>query len=352
MAYGGWNGMNVALVAGGLLLAGCQKSDKVLVVIDSTSGEPYTSSLEATKKGLRERGFVEGDNLKIIHENVNGDNATARNTVVAAAASNPDAILLNGTYVTIVAHGMLAGSDQKFVFSCVTDPVGGGIIDEFDASPPRNFTGVSYAVPVQTRFNIIAHRLPHKPPLVIGMIQTDTPQAVSYWKMIQKALEGPNQTTEESKTHARMTGMVFEFRTVPYRADDVDQMVADAETYVRELDPTVDVFVGSSDPLATSREFVEMISTIATKPYIGLGRVDVTDHWGAVGSVYPSTEDIGDQAASMIVRLFGGEDIKDIYPETPRRTGYAISVGRAKAFGVDVTQQEWKNLIRPEDMVD
>ena len=50
--------------------------------------------------------------------------------------------------------------DIDFIFSCVTDPVGLGLIDSFETYPTANFTGVCYPVHVSDRLRFIKKTMP------------------------------------------------------------------------------------------------------------------------------------------------------------------------------------------------
>ena len=112
----------------------------------------------------------------------------------------------------------------------------------------------------------------------------------------------------------------------------------------------VDLFVSPSDIMGTDPAFARMMAASVDKPLIGLGRDDVVQQWGALGSIYPSVPDIGRQAGGMVARLFDGEPVSRVYPETPARTGYALDLDQARRFGLEVSD-ELRSLIRPEDLV-
>ncbi len=325
-----------------------------VAIVDSDDAEPYETARRSMVAALAQAGYVDGGSIAIERHDIDNDEARAQATLRFIASDPPAVVVVNGTVAARAAKATLEGSAIPVVFTSVTDPVGEALIDDFDVPPPANITGVAYGVPIHLRFNTIKRRFPHDPAraLRIGLVHSSMPQSRGYRRLIEAALAGAFEGDDDLKTYARLAGVEFVFREVPFRlgADGLEQMVAAARDQVRAIDGQVDVFVSPSDILGTSRPYAEMVFATATKPLVGLGREDVVDGWGALGSIYPSVPDIGEQAAAMLVRLFEGEPISAIRPETPRRTGYALDLGKARRFGIEVPQ-EVLDLIRPEDLV-
>lgn len=326
-----------------------------VVIVDSTDTEPYTTARRSMIAALAEAGYVDGGSIAIERHVIDNDEERARATLRFIASEGTAAVVVvNGTVAARGARGTLWNTPTPVVFTSVTDPVGEGLIDDFDTPPPANITGVAYGVPIQLRFNVIKRRFPHDPsrPLRIGLVHSSMPQSRGYRRLIEAALAGAFEGDDDLKTYARLAGVEIIFREVPFVPGDagLGQMVAAARDQIRAIDGQVDLFVSPSDILGTSRPYAEMVFATATKPLIGLGREDVTDGWGALGSIYPSVPDIGEQAAAMLIRLFDGQPVSAIHPETPRRTGYALDLGKARHFGIEVPQ-EVIDQIRPEDLV-
>lgn len=354
----------LALLCAGLFggLAACEDdpappddTPRRVVIVDSADAEPYETARQNMIRALAEVGYRDGGSITIERQVVDNDEARARATLRFIASEGTAAVIVvNGTVAARAARFELEGGPIPVVFTSVTDPVGEALIEDFDVPPPANITGVAYGVPIHMRFNIIKRRFPHAPgrPLRIGLVHSSMPQSIGYKRLIQAALAGAFEGDDDLKTYARLSGVEFVFREVPFVLGDagLDQMVAAARDQIRAIDGQVDVFVSPSDILGTSRPYAEMVFATASKPLIGLGREDVIDGWGALGTIYPSVPDIGEQAAAMVARLLEGEPIGSIRPETPRRTGYALDLGKARHFGIEVPQ-EVLDLIRPEDLV-
>ncbi len=327
-----------------------------LIIVDSAASEPYETARQSMMQTLSDGGYVEGDSLDVEYHAIDNDEAVGRDILATPAASTADLIVVNGTIAARAAKETLWGEGKvPMVFLSVTDPVGEELIGDFDTAPPANMTGVSFSVPIHTRFNVIKRRFPHDPAesLHIGLIHTDMPQSRDYRRLIEEAMAGTVRTGGQTpKTYAPLSGLTFHFREVAFVGGDngLDAMVEAAKAHVTELDDVVDLFVSPSDILGTSRPYAQMVFETASKPLVGLGRDDVVEGWGAMGSIYPSVEDIGQQAGAMAVRLLKGTAVSEVFPETPQRTGFALDLKKTEGFGIEVDPEILK-LIRPEDLV-
>jgi len=327
---------------------------KTLAILDSDGGEPYAAVRVALLAALAEAGYEEGKTLEVVHHTIFNDEHAGRELLPELKA---DVYFLNGTVMARAAKAVGAGDDDRlFVFASVTDPVGEGLIDAFDIPPTRNMTGVSYAVPVHIRFNVIMRYFPYdrSGDLRIGLVYADMPQSQSYRRWIEEALEAPAvAASADEKTYAQLVGVQFLFRQVAARTGPGgnQEMADDARAHVLELNDQVDLFVSPNDQMGANEPFARMVREVATKPLIGLGRKDVVDGWGAMASIYPSNEHIGQQAATMVTKLLQGEDIRTLPAEVPKRTGYTLSVPVATELGLTVPD-ELRELVRPEDLVE
>jgi putative tryptophan/tyrosine transport system substrate-binding protein len=299
-----------------------------LLIIDSQQGYPYDGARNAMLKQLSSLGFAERKNLLVSHFSVGNDADKAEKILREELPKNYDVIFSNGTVVTQAAKKVALGNSQyRFVFAVVTDPIGLGVINDFKNPPKANFTGVCYPVPVNSRLKFVRDVLPKAK--TIGLIYSDMPQGHSYRKWVETAL------LEEPA----LKGLHVIFRIVPLIKGDIrsQQKMADlAKKYVQELNPLVDVFLSPNDQMGAARPFAEMVYKTATKPLVGVSRTDVTEGWGATMSMYPSEISAGKQCATMIKKLFSGDDIATIIPQWPQENGIAIDLRKTKQFGISV----------------
>jgi putative tryptophan/tyrosine transport system substrate-binding protein len=296
-----------------------------LLMLDSQFGSPYEEIRAAVLESLAAFGYEAGRNLQVTLYTAGNDEARGI-ALLTAEKAQADVVYVGGTVATLSAKQVYFGSDQPVVFAAPTDPVGIGVIDDFNSKPKANFTGVCYPVPGKARLRFIHHLLPQA--RRFGLIYADMPQSRSYNAWVRQLL------TEDPD----FKNMQVIFRPVPLvtgeRGDQ--QMAALAIPIIEELDKQVDAFISANDQLGSRRAFSELIDRYASKPLIGIVRNDVMEGWGAMAVVFPSHESIGQQAARMIRDIFEGKPVAQIMPQWPAKYGYALDLQKTRRFGISV----------------
>ena len=129
-------------VASVLLPAGAQQAGKVYRIAFLTSGTPgvYAPSLEGFKLGLRELGYVEGQNIVVDYRFGEGSNDRAEELAVELVRSNVD-IIVASAYGAFAAKK--ATTSIPIVFLAITDPIRFGFVSSL-ARPGGNMTGLTY----------------------------------------------------------------------------------------------------------------------------------------------------------------------------------------------------------------
>lgn len=298
-----------------------------LLIIDSQKGYPYAPVREAMLNKLAQHGFQVGKNLQLEMHSIGNDLEQGKQTLSQALENSPDVIFITGTVMGKAAKEVLYGNGQyPVVFAAITDPVGMGLIEKFNQAPPANFTGVSYPVSVESRLRFVCNLMPQVK--TIGMIEGDMPQSHSYHQWLD----------EELRTNPEFQHLKIIYRRVPFISgtDGTGKMAESARGFVKELDPLVDVFLSPNDQMGVNPEFAKMLTSVASKPLIGLGLPDVMENWGAFASIYPLEQGAGNQAGEMVARLLKGESIQHIYPEQPRSNGLSFNLPIANKFGIKI----------------
>lgn len=301
---------------------------KKILLVDSQSGEPYRTVRHSMLNELQKRGYTQEAGYHFEYQSLSHYHG--------AAKSLWEHRIKKTHYDLIYVAGTLAGSEFSYlakdhstpiVFSAVTDPVGLDMIEDFSQPPHRNFTGVSYHIPVNIRMDFIREILPNVKN--IGLVYADMDQSHSY-----------NLWLQELTSSAKWEGVTIHYREVDFVPSDGGhrRMAQVAKQYIQELNPIVDVFLSPCDQMGTQEAFAKMVASTATKPLIGIGRRDVSDGWGATASIYPDEVAMGVQAANMIDRIFMGEPLLSIHPERPKEYGVIINQTKMHKFGLEMSE--------------
>jgi len=126
------------------------------MLVSNTQGSTY---VDAMKSGLRERGWIEGENLVFDLRSAEGDTGIFPQLAGELVAAGPDVIVAT-TYLAV-----LAVTDETdvipVVFAAISDPVKAGLVKSF-ARPGGQLTGVAIgAAPLaEKRIEILKEALP------------------------------------------------------------------------------------------------------------------------------------------------------------------------------------------------
>ncbi|MES9929789.1 MAG: ABC transporter substrate binding protein [Candidatus Thiodiazotropha sp. 6PDIVS] len=311
-----------------------------LLILDSQTGSPYQDVRIPLIAALSEYGYRVGENLQITYGIAENDVLAGELILKEELSKKFDVIYAGGTVATISAKHVMWNSHIPVVFGAPTDPIGLGVIDNFDQPPKANFTGVSYPVPVRSRFLFLRQLMPdaHR----FGLIYADMPQSESYNRWIRELLENDPEFDD----------IEVIFRAVPLvTGNNGDQKMAElAIPFIQELNDKVDAFLKPNDQLGARENFAKTVESYADKPLIGLVKNDVVSRWGATAVVYPCLECIGRQVAVMIRGLFEDYQVQQIEPKWPARYGYAVDLTKTKHFGIKVPvgilQLSGKNIVQ------
>lgn len=139
---------------------GGQSKEKYIVAINQFS--PH-GSLENCREGfiegLKEAGFVEGENIEFKYQNAQTEPATANQIAQQQATSKADLICAIATPSAQGAYNAVMKMDTPVIYTAVTDPVSAGLAKE-DGASVGNVTGTSDRLPVEEQLSMIREVLP------------------------------------------------------------------------------------------------------------------------------------------------------------------------------------------------
>jgi putative ABC transport system substrate-binding protein len=276
---------------------------KKLLVIDSENAAPYLEARESMLLELKDHGYKIGENLVVSYYSIENNEGTGIR-ILRAEAGNHDVIFTNGTIASLAAHKFgYAHPEHKFVFCSVTDPIGLGLIQNFNQPSNSNFTGVAYGIPVYERLHFLRMVLPEA--RTLAMIHSDLPQSKSYVKWLKEELSMPE-----------FQDLRIIFVEIPYvlGKHGSKRMIRQMKDKVKELSPVVDVFLTPSDQFGTKPEYSETINKFSDKPLMALTEQELKLGWGSHFGAYPTHENAGRMAARMVMNLFNGSPMDQITP--------------------------------------
>jgi len=168
-------------------LAAQEKAGRVyrIGVLESVSLSANAANIEEFRKGLRELGYVEGQNLLIEYRSAEGRNSRYPTLAAELTGLNVDLIVARGTPATLAAknaHGKI-----PVVTAPVADPVESGLVASL-TRPGGNVTGLAMLVSeLETKRVDLLRALAPRTKRVAALMNMGNPTFASAWKAIDVA---------------------------------------------------------------------------------------------------------------------------------------------------------------------
>lgn len=267
---------------------------------------------EAFFDGLRERGWIDGDNLAIEYRYSGGRNDRFPALAAELVRHSVDVIVASGTPPAEAARD--ATTSIPVVFLYVGDPVGAGLVDSY-ARPGRNLTGMGgFAAGFYTKQLALLKEVVPKASR-IGLLVNDT-------FSLHLALRG------ELEQAARRLGVTLV--PVPVRVpEDID-----AAFSTLAKDRVDALFIGGQPMIGAHRVRVAKRALDHRMPAIS--PFDHVTEAGLLLSYAGRFSDDVRRAPHYIDRIFRGAKPADLPVEQPTRVYLTINLRTAKAIGVAV----------------
>jgi putative ABC transport system substrate-binding protein len=298
----------------GPFAARAQQAGKIwrIGMLDSVAAELNTVNIAAFHRGMRQLGYVEGQNLKVEYHSSNGRSERLPELISELLRLGPDLIMLRGTPEALAVKS--ATATIPVVMIAVADPVGSGIIANL-ARPGGNFTGQSSFVT-----ELEAKRVEMLKDMVPGLKRMATvrdfsnPATTVQWEEVQRAARS------------------LAIEALPLDVRSAADLGRAFETAVREQVGAILVAVDGVTR-ANQRQIIELAARHKL-PAIYPAREFVAD--GGLftyGVAYPQ---LYFRAATFVDKIFKGAKAADLPVEQPTKLELVINLKTAKTLGLAV----------------
>lgn len=287
------------------------------------SQRPY---MEVFRAGMREAGFMEGDNLSLDIRYAEGDFQRLPAMVGDMLRQSPEVLVAAQTPAALAAKR--ATAQVPIVAVSVGDPVGVGLVESL-ARPGGNVTGVSNMTGelAGKRLEVLAQVLPGAKRVAV-FFNPDDPVA------------GVQRTHAEAA--ARSLGIDLD-PFLPVRVlSDIDGAFAAA------VKAGANAALRLVDPLAVRlRERTVALAAKHRLPVMFAFAADVEA--GGLVAFGANNADLYRRAAALVVKILNGAKAGDLAVEQPTRFDFAVNLKTARALGLRIPQAV---LLRAERVIE
>ena len=296
------------------LVAAAQRATMpVIGFLHSGSADQNAERLAAFRKGLGDRGFVEGQNVRIEYRWAQGRNDELPALAADLVHQQVSLIATPGSTPASVA-AKAATASIPIVFAVGTDPVALGLIASL-SRPGGNATGVT-----SLNAELAAKRL--------GLFRDLVPSAARYFTLINPTSELAQPFTRDLESAAASLGLAIEV----LRAS-TDPEIEAAFASLPQQPGSVMVF-GPDAFFYTRRAHIAELALRRALPTI----FDVGDYVRAGGLVSYGADflNVMELAGRYAGRILQGEKPADLPVQQPTKFELVINAKTATALGLDV----------------
>jgi putative ABC transport system substrate-binding protein len=297
------------------LAAVAQQAAKVARIGLLLAGAPPDPNVEAFRDGLREFGYVEGQNLAIDYRWAGGRTDLWPELAGALIKAHIDVIVAQATGAALAAKRLTA--TIPIVMAYAADPVETGLVASL-ARPGGNVTGLTTLAPTLSakRLEILKEAFPNTSRVaVLRLGGRDVPSRDLFWKETQRA------------------GQALGLALIPEEVTSPDQYQSAFAAFARGR---ASALITLGDFILSTRQQTQIVELMLQHRlpaiYQGRGAVDV----GGLMSYGPSLPVLHRRAATYVNKILQGAKPSTLPVEQPTKFELLINVKTAKALGLTI----------------
>jgi len=294
-------------------------------VLETIPAAQNAANLAGLLRGLRERGYVEGQNLQIEYRSADGRAERFPDLAAEMVRLPVDLIVTRGTPAAKAAKG--ATETVPIVMAAIAEPLGVGVVASL-AHPGGNVTGLSAFVTELAGKRVELLRAAHPSIARVGLLQNmGNPASQPQW--------------EATRAAAAALGLAAEPLDVRTEADIAGAFAAIASLKLDALSVGIDALTQSkAETIVGLAAEHKLLTAYPAREFVDMG---------GLMSYGPSYPDLYYRAAGLIDKIFKGAKPGDLPVEQPTKLELVINLKTAKALGLTVPQSL---LARADEVID
>ena len=295
---------------------------RVVAITQIVEHPALDAAHEGIKDELAERGYLVGQNLRLMHESAQGNSAIASQIARKFVGESPDVIVAIATpsAQTVAA----AARNVPVVFSAVTDPVAAKLVQSWEA-PGGNITGVSDMLPIEQHIDMLQRIMPDAKR--IGTVYN--PGEANAAALIELL---------EERLAAR------DMQLVKGAATRTSEVLGAARSLVGKVDA---IYLTTDNTVISAAEAVISVGERSKIPVFAADTATVER--GAVAALGFNYYNHGRQTGAMVVRILEGAGTADMPVETMDELDLFVNPEAAKRMGITLSEdliQDAKEVVK------
>ena len=281
-------------------------------ILETVPPEQNAANFTALRQGLREHGYIEGQNLRLEYRSADGRAERFPSLAAELVGLKVDLIVTRGTPAAQAAK--TATSTIPVVMAAIGEPLGMGVIASL-ARPGGNVTGLSAFVTELSgkRIELTKEMFP-------------STSRIGYLLNMSNQVSAPQW--EATKAAASKLGLLAELFDIRSEQDIVAAFKLVKDQKVDALSIGIDALTQAKAGLIVELAGRQKLPTI----YPAREFVEV----GGLASYGPSYPDLYFRAATLIDKIFKGAKPADLPVQQPTKLELIINLKTAKALGLTV----------------
>ena len=303
--------VGVGMVFSSFLFA-CSHKDsdvKTIGVLQYMEHGALDAAYEGFIVGLAEKGYIEGENIKIDLKNAHGDLTTAQTIANQYVSDDVDMMFAIATQAVQSAYN--ATKDIPILMTAVTDPVEAGVVKDWNQSG-TNVTGTSDLTPVAKQMELITELVPEAK--TVGVIYTTS----------EVNSEVQVKMAEEAASNLGLQVIRVGVTTV----NDIPQAVASVIDKVDAMYAPTDNLIASSMPVLWNACLDKKVPIVAG--------VDTMVIDGGIATEGIDYYQLGYETGLMAAEVLEGKDPSTMPINTLQNTTLIVNQKNAEAIGLSI----------------
>jgi putative ABC transport system substrate-binding protein len=299
------------------MFGGCDETAKVYKIgISQIVTHP---ALDATRQGvidgMTEAGYIEGEDVEYDYQCSEGDMSLVATIAQQFVSDKVDAIVSIATPDSQASVSAAQDTDIPVIFSAITDPVGAGLVVDWESHPGENVTGVSDMISVADD---------------VELIQQIVPGIQTLGTLYSSGEDNSVFLTAKLREACDAAGIEVVEETVSTSAD----ILAAANALVGEVDA---IWIGTDNTVVSGLEAVIGVCEDNQIPLFASD--DPSIERGCIAAWGFDYYDIGVQTGKMLARVLeAGGDATDIEVEKGEIIFLSVNTAAAERMGVTIPQ--------------